>query len=171
LSLLGSQLVIGETSQSILQVEYLPEMPKEVPISEHLNSITLHHKLRYRRVFFLFNGAKIVTSAEKTPRIILSDELQLSSLEILLDQGLWSRCGDQLKAQWKAQMEADATKRREDKKEERKQGLCKIDGQVPMLKKAVPFYLVDTVINLYPYACSVSQHVSSLRVAKYPRSI
>ena len=50
--------MVGETSQAILHVEYLTEMPKEAPITETLNSFALRHKLRYSSVFYSVNSAK-----------------------------------------------------------------------------------------------------------------
>jgi hypothetical protein len=99
-------------------------------------------------------------SVELSPTIILTDKLEPSALRILLEHGLWSRCGPQFESQWKTQMKADEIKRQGDKKTERTRRLSEIDNQISMLKRAMPFYLVDRVIELYPYVFFASQNLA-----------
>jgi hypothetical protein len=90
-------------------------------------------------------------SAKSSPTIVLADGLDTPSLRILLDHGLWARCGDDLKSSWDAQIDADESKRSGDKRVERAQKLNEIEKDVAMLQKSLPAYLVDAAVKIYPY--------------------
>jgi hypothetical protein len=90
------------------------------------------------------------TRADVSPNIILDDKLDSNALRILLEHGLWSRCGRDLESQWKAQLSADHHKRQEDKRIERANKQSQIDSQIARLEKSMPFHLIDAAMKVYP---------------------
>ncbi|KIM24947.1 hypothetical protein M408DRAFT_331430 [Serendipita vermifera MAFF 305830] len=148
---LGPQLIVGDTSQAILKIELLPEHQKVTHVNETVFPMALRSKL----------------SPSSAPTILLSKTLDKRSLDILLQHGLWWRCGPELESQWKAQLQADERKREEEKKSERGERLHAINRRVSMLKASMPFYLVDIAMALYPILHKHKEELlASIRLVK-----
>jgi hypothetical protein len=75
-----------------------------------------------------------------------------TSLEILLEHGLWKRCGN-LRAEWQAQRAQDGIKREGDKKSERTKRRNATAKDRSELDLGMIFWLTKQAAAMYPYAC------------------
>ncbi|PVF92926.1 hypothetical protein CPB86DRAFT_681738, partial [Serendipita vermifera] len=133
LDTLQPRIVVGETSMAFLQVEFQPKQLKRDTIDDRLKPLALQTKL----------------SMNSSPNIILSEDLDMDSLKLLLENGLWSRCGD-LKGQWMEQREKDGIKLANDKKLEMQKRQDQIDAQVDRFRITMPLALVKMALERFP---------------------
>ncbi|PVF92927.1 hypothetical protein CPB86DRAFT_144289 [Serendipita vermifera] len=134
LDMLQPRVVVGETSQALLQVEFQPEEMKTVYIDEFIRGMALKDKL----------------SAKLSPNIILSDKLDVASFKRLLDNGLTLRCG-KLVEEWNKQRRLDQFKLNKDKESERNEKKENLKKTVDYLRLRMPFALVKIAIKKFPY--------------------
>jgi hypothetical protein len=109
------------------------------------------HGLVFRLTILIFPS-----SPQISPNIVLSDDLDRQSLIHLLDNGLWSRCGN-LRTEWTDQREVDRIKLANEEKLEMQKRQDEIDAQVERFRVGLPIALAKMALKHYPYV-STSFH-------------
>ncbi|KIM19859.1 hypothetical protein M408DRAFT_334238 [Serendipita vermifera MAFF 305830] len=99
--LLQPRLIHGDVNQAILRTRYTPNEVKSDKLSRTMKTMTL----------------KELLSERQSPSIVLGEEMDHKGLEILLDHGLWDRCGN-LRNEWQTRCSQESRRREEDKNSE-----------------------------------------------------
>jgi hypothetical protein len=90
-------------------------------------------------------------SVKTSPRITLSDNLDIPSFRILVENGLSQR-GGKLLEEWNGQRNIDKSKLDSDRRAELSKKLAEVKEAVEFLKLRMPSALVKMTINYFPYA-------------------
>ncbi|KIM24930.1 hypothetical protein M408DRAFT_26540 [Serendipita vermifera MAFF 305830] len=96
-ALLQPRLIYGDVNQAILRTRYAP------------NEVRSHKLNRIMKTTAL----KELLSARQSPSVILGGDIDHLGLGILLDHGLWDRCGD-LREEWQNQRSKERERQEED---------------------------------------------------------
>ncbi|CAG8614690.1 1348_t:CDS:10, partial [Acaulospora colombiana] len=122
-------IVAGETSLGFLQVEFLPKQLNRDLIDGFFMELALRKRI--------------------SPNIALSEDLDAGSLKLLLENDLWSRCGN-LEGQWAEQREKDEIKLATEEKLEMIKRQDQIDTQVDRFRITMPLALVKMALKYFP---------------------
>jgi hypothetical protein len=152
--MLQPRVIAGETSQALLQVEFQPEETKSVEINDTIRSMALKDRLRSFISHFLtalLSDMKLFYqySAKISPRIVLSDTLDIPGFKILMENGLSTRCGN-VSQEWSKQRKLDEANLNKDRAADRVKRKDDIKKTVEYLKLRMPFALVRKAIQFFP---------------------
>ena len=96
-----------------------------------------------------------ILSLSQSPCIILDKHMDREGLEIVLDNGLWERCGD-LHKEWHAHLTKAASNRDDDKKKEMRKH--KNLSSAKSLQSGMLFWLAKQASIIY--RCAASTYVN-----------
>ncbi|PVF98364.1 hypothetical protein CPB86DRAFT_797339 [Serendipita vermifera] len=133
IDILASQIVVGDTSQALLEVEFQPEKWNHRETSIDTNGLALPIRL----------------SRKDGPNIVLSEDLDRFSLDMLLKHGLWPRCGN-LEQEWNDELKSLEEKRTSDRIALSNQRQKDIDEISDNFKRLLPIALIEQTIKYFP---------------------
>ncbi|KAG8823849.1 hypothetical protein FRC17_009237 [Serendipita sp. 399] len=139
LGALQPQLVVGEMSQALMSVDYIPEELVEDKIKWPYRRTVMEEKLR----------------EESAPVIKLHDKISKDSLDILLELKLGLRCG-KAEIVYRQTLEDDNRVRESYKAERLTSERTKMSHTLGRLAQCLPFWLVQKTVEHY---ASLSQEV------------
>lgn len=96
----------------------------------------------------------------KSPRLILDDSINSSSLKILLERGLNQRCSGALRS-WRAEKNRDDQLMRQLESDAITDGKKQLDVALVRIKNGIARWLAGQVIVQYPCVCKSNIHTNS----------
>ncbi|KAG8834730.1 hypothetical protein FRC17_007454 [Serendipita sp. 399] len=132
LEMLTSRMVVGETAQAILQVQFIPEEQTRTVIKENMFSLALKARL----------------SKQRTPVVILKEGISQESFKNALENGLWDRCGD-LQFEFKDKLSKMKRAREAARVEERKTWKKTASHDRVALEKWMIFWIGKQAVSQY----------------------
>ncbi|PVF90962.1 hypothetical protein CPB86DRAFT_820903 [Serendipita vermifera] len=143
IDILQPQVVVGHTSQALLEVKFQPEKWSHQEGSEPINALVLGLRL----------------SREYSPNLVLPEDLDKPSLEMLLKHGLWSRCGN-LEQEWRNEMVSLEDKRISDRLVLLTRREEEVNATLSNFNRLLPVALIEQTIKYFP---ALSGHRDTLQ--------
>ncbi|KIM22917.1 hypothetical protein M408DRAFT_332686 [Serendipita vermifera MAFF 305830] len=157
-ALLQSCLILGDINQAILQTRYIPDEVKPVKMKEYMKTMRL----------------KELLSVYQSPYITLGEDMDHKSLKIVLDHGIWDRCGG-LQQEWHSRCAQEKQKREDEKKNEMKKitAASKLEDALPKMtfwitKQA---YILYNIVPEYEFFRSILPEGVDMETAECKASV
>ncbi|CCA69193.1 hypothetical protein PIIN_03093 [Serendipita indica DSM 11827] len=132
LDALQPQLVVGDLTQAIMSVEYIPEELQEETIDWSFKRSVMEEKLKKRNA----------------PRIELDGRIDKESLQFLLELNLGSRCGD-LETRFRDMRQRTEVARERDYRQKLESDRMRMQNTLQRLEEAFPFWLIKRAVEYY----------------------